>query len=81
MLMGDATPELIDILKGCLQVEPNKRIDATALVAHPFFKTVNDSYKDLNEKKVYTVFMNCRHFKPTFLCHMEIVRHMVGRFL
>ena len=25
--------------------------------------------------------MNCRHFKPTFLFHMEVVRHMTGRFL
>ena len=80
-MFADASTDLLDILTGCLQVDPEKRMDSTALVAHDFFKTVNDSYKELNEKKVYTVFMNCRHFKPTFLCHMEIVRHMVGRFL
>ena len=25
--------------------------------------------------------MNCRHFKPKYLFQVEVLRHMVGRFL
>ena len=61
-MFADASTDLLDILTGCLQIDPKKRMDSTALVAHDFFKTVNDSYKELNEKKPKTImeFLNAK---------------------
>ena len=79
--MKTGSAELLDILKGCLKINPAERLNSTALVVHPFFKVISMSYKELNKNKVYTVFMNCRHFRPLYLFQMEVIKHMVGRFL
>ena len=56
-------------------------MSAADAVSHPFFKIKRNEYKDLSKQMVQDVFMNCRHFKPQYLFQVEVLRHMVGRFL
>ena len=78
---AEATECLLSILASCFNADPEKRIDSTAIITHPFFQQVNNQYKSLKPAKVMEVFMSCRHFKPRFFFQKEVLRHMVSRFL
>ena len=64
---GDPSPNLINILTGCFEIDPEKRIDSSTIITHPFFQVENMKYKDLPQKVVYEAFMSCRNFKPNYL--------------